>query len=111
MELLVIAHCSFPVAFQPGGLISAAYLFAFLDGSCGSQKEHWSASPFPPPVDYILLGLSIMTHPTWVALHDMAHSFIELHKPLHHDKVEVHEGRNVKDRGFCRAAVHEITKN
>ena len=27
-----------------------------------------------------------MTHPSWVALHGMAHSFIELHKPLLPDK-------------------------
>ena len=51
-----------------------------------------------------------MTHQAWVALHDMAHSFIELHKPLHHDKVAIHDVGNVKDRGVCRAAVHEITE-
>jgi len=27
----------------------------------------------------------------WVALHGMAHSFIELHKPLQHDKVVIHK--------------------
>ena len=74
-----ITHCSSPIVFQPGGLFSVSYGFAFLNGSCGSQQEHWSASSFPPPMDHILLGLSIMTHPSWVALHGMAHSFIELY--------------------------------
>ena len=32
-----------------------------------------------------------MTCPFWVALHSMAHSFIELHQPLHHDKAVIHE--------------------
>ena len=33
-----------------------------------------------------------MTHPSWVALHGMAHSFIELHKPLHLNKAVICEG-------------------
>ena len=47
---------------------------------------------FLPPVDHILSELSTMTPLSWVALHSMAHSFIELHKPLHHDKAVIHEG-------------------
>ena len=35
-----------------------------------------------------------MTHLSWVALHSMTHSFIELHKPLRHDKAVIHEGRS-----------------
>ena len=31
---------------------------------------------------------------SWVALHSMAHSFIELHKLLHHDKAVIHEGQS-----------------
>ena len=31
--------------------------------------------PFPPPVDHVLPELSTVTHPSWVALHSMAHSF------------------------------------
>ena len=27
---------------------------------------------------------------SWVSLHGMAYSFIELHKPLHHDKAVIH---------------------
>ena len=33
-----------------------------------------------------------MTHPSWVILHVMAYSFIELHKPLCHDKAVICEG-------------------
>ena len=32
-----------------------------------------------------------MTHPSWVVLHSMAHSFIELCKPLCHNKDVTHE--------------------
>ncbi|KAF7234791.1 Protein TESPA1 [Varanus komodoensis] len=35
-----------------------------------------------------------MTCPSWVALHGIAHSFIELHKPLHHNKAVIHEGED-----------------
>ena len=40
--------------------------------------------PFPSPVDHILSELSTMTHWSWVALHGMAHSFIELDKAVVH---------------------------
>ena len=33
-----------------------------------------------------------MTYQSWVALHGMVHSFIELHKSLCHDKAMIHEG-------------------
>ena len=49
-----------------------------------SRQEYWSDLPFPSPVDHILSELPTMTHPSWVALHSIAHSFIEL------DKVVVH---------------------
>ena len=38
--------------------------------------------PFPSPVDRILSELSTMTLPSWVSLHGMAHSFIELDKAV-----------------------------
>ena len=38
----------------------------------------------PSPVDPILSELSAMTCPSWVALHGMAHSFIELDKAVVH---------------------------
>ena len=38
----------------------------------------------PSPVDHVLSELSTMTRPSWVALHGMAHSFIELDKAVVH---------------------------
>ena len=49
-----------------------------------SRQEYWSGLPFPSPVDHILSELSTMTRPSCVALHDMAHSFIELDKAVVH---------------------------
>ena len=31
-------------------------------------------------------------HPSWMAQHDMAHSFIELHKPFRYNKAVIHAG-------------------
>ena len=45
-------------------------------------------------MDHILPELFTITHPIWVALHNMAHSFIELCKPLHHDKAMIHARSN-----------------
>ena len=45
-----------------------------------SGQEYWSGLPFPSPVDHVLSELSTMTHPSWVALHGIAHSFIELNR-------------------------------
>ncbi|KAF7252130.1 Methylthioribulose-1-phosphate dehydratase [Varanus komodoensis] len=44
------------------------------------------------PVDHILSEPSAVTCLSWVALHGIAHSFIELHKPLRLDKAVIHEG-------------------
>ena len=47
-----------------------------------SRQEYWSVLPFPSLVDHIWSELSTMTRPSWVALHGMAHSFIELDKDV-----------------------------
>ena len=47
-----------------------------------SREEYWSGLPFPSPGDHILSELSTMTCVSWVALHVMAHSFIELDKAV-----------------------------
>ena len=47
-----------------------------------SKQEYWSVLPFPSPVNYVLSELSTMTHPSWVALHSKAHSFIKLEKAV-----------------------------
>ena len=56
------------------------------------MPSYWDVLPFPPPMDHVLSELSAMSCPSWVALHGMAHSFIELCKPLHHNKAVIHEG-------------------
>ena len=53
----------------------------------------------PCPLDHILLELSTMTHPSWVALHSMAHSFIEL------DKAVIHVISLVN---FCDCGFHSV---
>ena len=47
-----------------------------------SRHKYWSGFPFPSPVDHVLSELSTTTHPSWMALHGMAHSFIELDKAV-----------------------------
>ena len=47
------------------------------------RQEYWDGLPFPSLVDHVLSEVFTMTHQSWVALHSMAHSFTELHKPLH----------------------------
>ena len=99
LELLVIALLSSPSAhWTPlswgGGSCSCVISFCFfilfmLMGF--SQQEYWSGLPFPPLVDHVLSELFTMTCPSWVALHRMAYSFIELHKPLCLDKAVMHE--------------------
>ena len=49
-----------------------------------SRQEYWSGLPFPSAVDQILSELSTVTHLSWVVLHGMAHSFIELDKAVIH---------------------------
>ena len=49
-----------------------------------SRQEYRSGLPFPSPADHVLSKLSTMTYPSWVALHGMAHSFIELDKAVVH---------------------------
>ena len=49
-----------------------------------SRQEYWSGFPFPSLVDHVLSELSTMTRPSWVTLHGMTHSFIELDKAVVH---------------------------
>ena len=49
-----------------------------------SRQEYWSGLPSTYPVDHVLSELSTMIHPSWVARHGMAHSFIELDKTVVH---------------------------
>ena len=47
-------------------------------------QEYWSGLPFHFTVDHIFSELSTLTCPSWVNLHSMAHSFIELHRAVIH---------------------------
>ena len=49
-----------------------------------TRQEYWSGLPFPSPVGHILSELSIMICPSCVALHGVAHSFIELDEAVVH---------------------------
>ena len=70
-------------------MLSKSVIQFFLDGwSCvpsllfmGFSRHEYE---FPSPVDHILSERSTMIHPSWVALHGMAHSFIELDKTVVH---------------------------
>jgi len=86
--LELFLHCS-PVAhWAPINLGSSSFivqffcLFILFMGF--SRQKYWSGLPFPCPEDHVLSELSTMTHPSWVALHGMAYSFIELDKAVVH---------------------------
>ena len=69
--------------YRPGKFIFQCPIFLpftlFMEFS---GHEYWSRLPFPSSMDHILSELSTMTHQFWVALHSMAHSFIELDKAV-----------------------------
>ena len=96
LELLISALCSSPVACwtfpNPGGSSPSLMPFCLFILCTGfSRQEPWSALPFPPPVDHVLSEFFTMSHLSGVVLHDTAHSFTELHKPLQHNKAVIHE--------------------
>ena len=62
---------------------------AFIQFMRFSQQVYWGGLPFPPLLHHVLSELSAMARPSWVALHGMAHSFIELHKAVIHGIVLV----------------------
>ena len=71
--------------YQPGEFTFQCLIFLpFLPFMGFSRQEHWSGLPFPSPVDNILSEFSTITRLSWVALHSMAHSFIELEKVVAH---------------------------
>ena len=58
------------------------YLFILFMGFL--RQEHWSGLPFLSPRNHVLSELSTMTHPSWVALHGVPGSFIELDQAVVH---------------------------
>jgi len=78
-----------PIAYwSPTDLGSSSFsvlFFCLFILSMGfSRQEYWRLLPFPSPVDHILSEHSTMTCLSWVALHGMVHSFIELDKAVAH---------------------------
>ena len=72
-------------SYQPGEFIFQCPSFClFILFMVFSRQEYWNGLPFPSPVDHILSEVSTMICPSWVALHGMAHSFIELDKAVVH---------------------------
>ena len=49
-----------------------------------SRQEYWSGLSFPSPANHILSEPATMTHLSWMALHGMARSCIELDKAVVH---------------------------
>ena len=72
------SHCCFGLLFP----ILTTYLYCSLGYQVVCQvvclTNHWSGLLFSSPVDHVLSELSTMTHPSWVAIHSLAHSFFEL---------------------------------
>ena len=74
--LFILSGIIPPLTFSSPFSVLSFSLFILLMGF--SRQEYWSGLPFPFPGDHILSELSTMTHPSWMALHSMAHSFTEL---------------------------------
>ena len=71
------------VIYQHGEFIFQRLIFCLFILFMGlSRQEFWSGLPLSSLVDDILSELSTMTYPSWVALHCMAYSFIELDKAV-----------------------------
>ena len=86
--LELFLHSSPVIYWAPTDLESSSFsvlsFFIFILFMGFSRQEYWSGLPFSSPVDHILSELSTMTHPSWEALHNTAHSFIELDKAVIH---------------------------
>ena len=84
--LELFLHWSPVVYWAPTNLGSSSFsvlsFCLFILFMVFSRQEYSSGLPFPSPVDHILSELSTMTCLSWVALHSMAHSFIELDKAV-----------------------------
>ena len=70
--------------YQPGSSSFSVLSLPFILFMGFSRQEYWSGLPFPDQVDHILSKFSTMTHPSWLALHGIAHSSIELDKTVVH---------------------------
>ena len=78
-----LISCSILGTYRPGEFICQCTLlspFHAVHGVLKVRKLKWFAIPFPS--GYVLSELSTVTRPSWVALHGMAHNFIELDKAV-----------------------------
>ena len=83
--LELFLHWSPVGTYRPGEFIFPVLSFCLFILFMGfSKQEYWSGLPFPSPVGHVLSELSTMTCTSWVALHGMAHSLIELDKAVIH---------------------------
>ena len=66
--------------------LSTLLIFLFLPWTVflPFHTVHGVLKAFLSPLDHVLSELSTITHPSWVALYGMAHSFIELDKTVIH---------------------------
>ena len=89
LVLLLLWLSSFFLEFwAPADLGSSSFIVIsfclFILFTEFSWKECWSGLPFTSTFYHIFSELSIITCLSWVALHSMAHSFIELDKAVVH---------------------------
>ena len=77
-------YWSFSFNISPSNEYSVISFCLFILFMGFSRQENWRRLPFSSPVDRILSELSIMTRPSWVALHGRAHSSIELNEAVIH---------------------------
>ena len=77
LHLVILSGVTSPLFFS-------SILGAYRSGEFIFQCPIFFRLPFPSPVDHVLSELSTVTHPSWVALHGMAHSFIDLDKAVIH---------------------------
>ena len=78
---------SFPVAYQAlltwGVHLSVSLSFGLFILLMGlSRQEYQSGLPFPSPVDRVFSELYTITGPSWLALHNLVHNFIQLDKAV-----------------------------
>ena len=90
IEVFLKFPCFFYNPAIVGNLIPSSS--SFSKPSLNIWQVYWDGLPFPPPVDHIFSGLSVMTHPSWMVLNGMANNFIELCQPLYHNKAVILEG-------------------
>ena len=78
------------------GLIRSWTLFWWVGGEVNKHQHHqsWGLTGLGSTCLWTAYHNFSMTCPSWMSLHSMAHSFIELLKPPHHDKAVIHEAEH-----------------